>query len=232
MASWQTGGGVAYRIGEFTLNEDTRQLLANAGEVHLSPKAFDLLALLVANRDRAVSKRELQQRLWPSTFVEETNLASLVAEIRRALSDSAAAPRFVRTVYGFGYRFVGEPRVVTAADGTRATLWLIIEGRQIPLPNGVSVIGRAADAAVRVDAPGMSRYHARIRVENGQATLEDLASKNGTHLNGRRLSAPEPLQDGHQIRVGGITLTFRIVSPGSPTDTLLPPVEDSGGAGQ
>jgi DNA-binding winged helix-turn-helix (wHTH) protein len=223
---------VAYRIGEFTLNEDTRQLLANADEVHLSPKAFDLLALLVANRDRAVSKRELQQRLWPSTYVQETNLASLVAEIRRALSDSADTPRFVRTVYGFGYRFIGEPQVMTAADRARATLWLIVEGRQIPLSNGVSIIGRAADAAIRVEAPGMSRHHARIRVEHGQATLEDLASKNGTHLDGRRLSTPEPLEDGQQIRVGGITLTFRIVSPGSPTETLLPPLDDTGGAGQ
>ena len=180
-------------------------------------------------------KGELQQRLWPSTFVEETNLATLVAEIRRALSDSAADPRFVRTVYGFGYRFVGEARVVTAdgrADSSRTTLWLMIEGRQIPLLNGGNVIGRAADAGIRVDAPGMSRHHARIRVENGRATLEDLASKNGTHLNGRRLSTPEPLYDGHQIRVGGITLTFRTVSPGSPTETLLPTVEDSSGADQ
>jgi DNA-binding winged helix-turn-helix (wHTH) protein len=226
---------VVYRIGDFTLDEDTRQLVANGDEVHLSPKAFDLLALLVANRDRAVSKKQLQQRLWPSTFVEETNLASLVAEIRRALSDSAAEPRFVRTVYGFGYRFVGEVRVVTSAgrtDHSRPTLWLIVEGRQIPLLNGANVIGRAADAAIRVDAPGMSRYHARIRVENGQATLEDLASKNGTHLNGRRLSTPEPLHGGDEIRVGGIALTFRTLSAGSPTETLLSPVEGSGGIGQ
>jgi DNA-binding winged helix-turn-helix (wHTH) protein len=214
---------VVYRIGDFTLDPDTRQLLASGGEVHLSPKAFDLLALLVAARHRAVSKKELQQLLWPSTFVEETNLASLVAEIRRALSDSAAAPRFVRTVYGFGYRFVGEARLSATAGSTEAPgsmLWLLVDGRQIPLLNGANVIGRAEDAAIRVEAPGMSRHHARIRVENGRATLEDLASKNGTHLNGRGLSTPEPLKDGDEIRVGGIVLTFRIVSPGSPTETL------------
>jgi DNA-binding winged helix-turn-helix (wHTH) protein len=224
---------VVYRIGDFTLDEETRQLLANGNEVHLSPKGFDLLALLVANRDRAVSKRELQQRLWPSTFVEETNLASLVAEIRRALSDNAASPRFVRTVYGFGYRFVGETRVVTAAGGqpersSRSTLWLIVEGRDIPLLNGANVIGRAADAAIRIDAPGISRYHARIRVEDGRATLEDLASKNGTHLNGRRLSTAEPLHDGAKIRLGGIALTFRVGSPGSPTETLLSSAPETG----
>jgi hypothetical protein len=156
--------------------------------------------------------------------VEETNLASLIAEIRRALSDSAANPKYIRTVYSFGYRFVGEARVVTAASRSgdaRPMLWLIVEGRQIPLLNGANVIGRADDAAIRVDAPGLSRHHARIRVEDGRATLEDLGSKNGTHLDGRRLSTPEPLHDGSEIRVGGVALTFRIVSPASPTETLL-----------
>lgn len=91
------------RFGGFILDHDTRQLLSNGDEIHLSPKAFDRLAMLVANRTRAVSKAELQERLWPSTFVEETNLATLAAEIRRALRDSAANPRFIRTGYAFGY---------------------------------------------------------------------------------------------------------------------------------
>ena len=80
---------VSYRFGRFVLDCDTRQLLRDGSEVHLSPKAFELLAILLANQPRAVSKTELQERLWPSTFVEETNLAGLVAEIRRALGDSA-----------------------------------------------------------------------------------------------------------------------------------------------
>src|SRR5215203_2258159 len=97
--------GVRYRFGAFTLDPDTRQLVSNGDEIHLSPKAFDLLNFLVANRARAVSKAELQERLWPSTFVEETNLATLAAEIRRGLRDSATHPTFLRTIYAFGYRF-------------------------------------------------------------------------------------------------------------------------------
>src|SRR5262249_41748030 len=89
---------LVYRFADFTLDPGTRQLLWNGAEVHLAPKAFDLLVMLAANRARAVSKEELQQRLWPSTFVEETNLATLIAEIRRTLRDSAASPRFVRTI--------------------------------------------------------------------------------------------------------------------------------------
>ena len=76
-------------------------------EIHLSPKSFELLTLLVESRSRAVSREELHQKLWPSSYVLETNLASLVAEIRRALGDSAAHPRYVRTVHRFGYWFIG-----------------------------------------------------------------------------------------------------------------------------
>lgn len=105
-------------------------------ETHLSPKPFDLLMPLVANRARAVSKAGLQQRLWPPTFVEETNLATPAAEIRRAVRDTPADPRFVQTVYGFGYRFVGEVTVDTGSSATvtsRGRLWLTFEGREIPL---------------------------------------------------------------------------------------------------
>jgi len=214
---------VRYRFGGFTLDHDTRQLLSNGDEIHLSPKAFDLLALLVANRDRAVSKAELQQRLWPSTFVEETNLATLAAEIRRALRDSAANPKFVRTVYGFGYRFVGEVTAdvsVTGPEHARARLWLVFERRHIPLLEGVNVIGRAADAAIPIESPGISRYHARIVVTHGEATLEDLGSKNGTHLNGSRITMPRRLTDGNQIGLGAVVMTFRIASQMSPTETV------------
>jgi DNA-binding winged helix-turn-helix (wHTH) protein len=214
---------VRYRFDGFTLDHDTRQLFSAGDEVHLSPKAFELLALLVANRSRAVSKAELQQHLWPSTFVEETNLATLAAEIRRALRDSAASPRFIRTVYAFGYRFVGDVTADATAAGpahVRARLWLAFEGRHIPLLDGVNVIGRAVDAAIPIDAPGVSRHHASIVVADGEATMEDLGSKNGTHVNGSRMAAPRRLSDGDEIRLGTVVLVFRVGSPTSPTETV------------
>lgn len=212
-----------YQFGEFTLDPDTRQLLLNGVEIHLSPKAFDLLAVLVESRARAVSKAELQQRLWPSTFVEETNIATLIAETRRALRDTAAGPKFLRTVYGFGYQFVGDVAVSTGAtrsEESRPTLWLIVERRQFPLMEGINVIGRGDDAAIRIDSPGVSRHHARILVARGEATLEDLGSKNGTDLNGERITARSRISDGDEIRLGAIVLTFRTSSPTSPTETV------------
>jgi DNA-binding winged helix-turn-helix (wHTH) protein len=216
---------VRYRFDDFTLDYATRQLLLNDAEVHLSRKAFELLAFLVEHRSRAVSKGELQQHLWPETFVEETNLATLIAEIRRALGDPAATPRFVRTVYGFGYRFVAEAQAdVPSAPSPipdRTRLFVVFEDREMLLMDGANVIGRAADATIRIDSPGVSRYHARVHVSNRSATLEDAESKNGTHLNGTRISGVAPLADGDTIRLGRVTLTFRIVTPTSSTATVF-----------
>ena len=218
---------VAYRFGRFVLDYDTRQILAEGDEIHLSPKAFELLAILLVNRPRAVSKAELQERLWPSTFVEETNLAGLVAEIRRALHDSASRPVFLRTVYRFGYRVVGEvveTSVARQASPSGATPCLVFENRHVVLMEGVNVIGRAPDATIQCDVTGVSRHHARILVSHGEATLEDLDSKNGTYLQHRRITSAR-LSDGDEIRLGKACLTFRIGPPLGATETVSP---DSG----
>jgi DNA-binding winged helix-turn-helix (wHTH) protein len=98
---------VDIRFGRFTLDERARQLLRGTQPVHLSPKAFDLLALLVRRRPEAIAKAEIHERLWPDTFVSDINLAVLIAEIRAALGEVARHPRFVRTVHRFGYAFSG-----------------------------------------------------------------------------------------------------------------------------
>jgi DNA-binding winged helix-turn-helix (wHTH) protein len=180
-------GCVTYRFAIFTLDGDTRQLLAAGCEIHLSPKAFDLLLLLVANHSRALSKAELQELLWPSTFVGETNLATLVAEIRRALGDSAHGSKYVRTVHRFGYRFVAPAADVwKTQDGPEGgpRIYLKTADRQFRLAFGATIVGRAQDAAVRIEAGGVSRHHARIVVAADGAHVEDLGSKNGTFVDG------------------------------------------------
>jgi len=135
---------VVYRFGAFTLDAGARQLVSTDGELHLSPKAFDLLTMLLANHQRAVSKAELQDRLWPATFVQETNLAGLVAEIRRALRPTDKS-EYVRTVYRFGYRLVGDVTVDAPAAQplpARTTVYLLLERREIFLADGASIIGR------------------------------------------------------------------------------------------
>lgn len=212
------------RFGDFVLDSATRRLLRSGGEVHLSPKAFMLLSLLVENRAKAMSKADLQAALWPSTYVLETNLASLIAELRRALDDSAEDPQFIRTVPRFGYWFVG---VIAAGASASATpdpamvrCWLIWEARQVALAQGENVLGRAPDAHVWIDAAGVSRRHARIRISGSDATVEDLGSKNGTYVRGEQVTAVHPIVDGDQIRLGSIVMTFRVPPPAHSTDTV------------
>jgi len=215
---------VAYEFDEFALDLGTRRLLRSDEEVHLSPKAFDLLSVLIDNRSKALPKAQLLETLWGSTHVAETNLAGLIAELRRALCDSAEAPRYIRTIQRFGYRFVGTLRQ-DAAPGNpgkpTAKYWLLWEKRQIALSEGPNVIGRAGDVEVWVDAIGVSRHHARITIESGTAMLEDLGSTNGTYLRDTRVTAPCRLADGDQIRLGAVTITFRIPGLGDLTETSV-----------
>jgi pSer/pThr/pTyr-binding forkhead associated (FHA) protein len=86
--------------------------------------------------------------------------------------------------------------------------------------NGANVVGRDSEAAIQIDARGVSRQHARILVSGGAATIEDLGSKNGTYVNGRRITAPALLSEGDEIGLGAVSVTFRTASLASPTDTM------------
>jgi hypothetical protein len=189
--------------------------------MHLSPKAFDLLKLLIEKRPLVVSKKELFEQVWPGTYVSDVNLASLIAELRRVLDDQRRPSRFVRTVHGFGYAFCGQiDDDSAAAPPGGENRWVIWEGKEFPLKNGENIIGRGTDAAVRADLPSVSRRHARIVVSPEGATLEDLGSKNGTLLRNVPIEGVVDLADLDEIQVGSVRLTLRIMHGEAPTQTI------------
>jgi DNA-binding winged helix-turn-helix (wHTH) protein len=202
------------RFGGFLLDTDSRQLFREGTEVHLQPKTFELLELLARARPKALSKRHIRGHLWPDTAVGEASLTVAVAELRAALSDDAREPRFVRTVFGFGYAFAAEADAEGAPSPTRTSavaprvLW---EKRVIPLVEGDNVLGRDEGVTVRIDAPGVSRRHACIRVEGERITIEDLGSKNGTYVGEGEaaIAGPTPLADDTRVRLGRVLLVFR-----------------------
>jgi DNA-binding winged helix-turn-helix (wHTH) protein len=215
---------VKIQFAEFTLDLDTRQLLRGASEVRLSPKAFELLAGLAAERPKALSKETLQHLLWPDTFVAEANLSNLVGEIREALGDDRRRSEFIRTLYGFGYAFCGRTTPLAAPDRTsndEPRVWLECETRHMTLAIGEHIVGRDAEAAVRLDALSVSRRHARIIVGAERTILEDCDSKNGTYLRDERVISPVPLGDGDDIRFGSVRATVRIASPFGTTETHM-----------
>jgi hypothetical protein len=202
-------GFVQVRFGEFVFDSSRRELTRRGAVVRLAPKAFDLLHILIEERPRAVHKNELRERLWPDVIVDEANLKNLVGEIRAALGDH----KVLRTVQRFGYAFAAdeppapEPSCVHLLEGDRMHR----------LNDGANVIGRDDSCTIILAFRGVSRHHAKITVEEGRCTLEDLGSKNGTFLNDVRLTAITELHDCDRIRVDRIPLQF--VSSVQPTAT-------------
>lgn len=173
-----------FRFGEFTFDCRSQLLLYRQSERHVSPKARQLLRLLLLNRSRAMSRKELYDELWPATFVCETNLTSLVSELRRALDDGKST-QYVRTIHGFGYVFAAD------ASATRPELipeaLLLCEHQYRPLYYGENSIGRAYDCRIILNGATVSRHHALITIAREEIFLIDLQSKNGTYVNGRKV---------------------------------------------
>jgi len=210
------------RFAEFRFDADTRQLMKDGRDIHISPKAFELLLILIESRPKAVSKADLQAQLWPDAFVTEANLPGLAKELRRALGDDPRRPRFLRTLHGFGYAFAAEVED-EGAHATRpngdTTYWIVADG-QYRLSEGANVLGRDPEANVWVNLPGVSRRHARIVITRGEALLEDLGSTNGTWVGGERVTTATPLGDGDEIRLGPVTVTFRLRRTAASTEVV------------
>jgi len=202
------------RFGDCTLDYDTRELARGGEVVHVEPKAYRLLELLLAGRPKALSKEELQEDLWPNTFVSEKSLARLVEVLRGCLGDKAKEPNLIRTIHGFGYAFSGE---VSPADVSRGPTGggrdfhcrIAWGDREVALPEGESILGRDPAAVVWIDLSSVSRRHARIVVGDGVATIEDLGSRNGTCVEGERIAKPRRLENGDKIKIGAASLLFR-----------------------
>jgi len=206
---------------QFCLDTDCKELLRGGAPVHLTPRAFRLLAILLRERPRAVSKRELLEQVWAGQIVEEANLKTLVLEIRSALQERGGDPGVIRTVYGFGYAFSGVASEGAAVPEAPPLLLVRWEGRDATLAEGSHLIGRRADCTVVIDRPSVSRVHARLLVSRGATTIEDLCSKNGTFVDGRRITAVTELLPRCGIRIGEVDVEVaRLDAGGDSTLTV------------
>jgi DNA-binding winged helix-turn-helix (wHTH) protein len=200
-------------FGECEFDSGRRVLLRHGSVRPLSLKAFQLLEFLLDRRPEAVAKKELLERLWPDSFVSDASLHNLVAEVRAALGDTPRAARYIRTVPRYGYAFLGDARPappVGSRPGPSGARLVSRQGEWL-LAEGSNLVGRDRDCAVRVNSANVSRRHARVVVTAGEATVEDLGSKNGTHVNGQRVKQPVALKESDRIRFGSVTMTYRIL---------------------
>jgi DNA-binding winged helix-turn-helix (wHTH) protein len=216
-----------FRFGEFTLDCGSHLLLRNSEKQHLSPKAQQLLRMLILKRPRAVAREEIYDALWPSTFVSETNMASIVSELRRTLGDDARSAQYIRTVHGFGYAFAGDV-VVTAVAETLPVAFLRCEGQRHLLYEGENLVGRSPDCRVVLDEPTVSRSHAAIIISGDTIFVEDRGSRNGTHINGKKISHARVRRDD-TISFGVIEATItQGISSTAPLPTYIPRRHSSG----
>ena len=212
---------VIRQFADFVFDSARRQVTRATGEpVHLTPKAFELLAILIHEAPRVVQKTEIHERLWPGVFVTEATLVGLVKELRRSLADHDPRSPIIRTSHGVGYAFCA---AVAEAPTHRTTHehWIVGDTGRMPLREGENLIGRDPACCVWLDATGVSRLHARIIVKCETAEVEDLGSKNGTWLQGQPLTSKMPLHDHDSVRIGPVPLTYRFCESGLSTETSV-----------
>jgi len=210
------------RFSRFEFDPQTRRVKFGGEEIHLAPRAFDLLVALLDGAPRVMSKRELHERLWPGGLVADATLAALVKQLRAALGDRDRAAPLIRTVHGVGYALEAPVLRDETSLPARTAHWLTVGRRRLSLVAGDNLIGRDDAAEIRLDDPAVSRRHARIVVSDAGACIEDLGSKNGTSIDGRRVDGdPLPLRDGMKLAFGTLLVTYRESGAGMPTVTQL-----------
>jgi DNA-binding winged helix-turn-helix (wHTH) protein len=218
---------VRIRFADNALDTAARRVFRGGHEVHLSPKAFETLTLLVERRGRVVSKKDLLDLIWPRVFVSDASLARVVTELRQVLGDDPRNPAIIRTVHGYGYQFKAEvteeesnrPEDVTASP---VTCVLISHDKVFALREGEHFAGREPVLSIWLDSPKVSWRHARVAVRGPSTTIEDLGSKNGTHVNGVRILQPTALHAGDEVRIGPFLLVLRLSDSPSRTETEAP----------
>jgi DNA-binding winged helix-turn-helix (wHTH) protein len=213
---------VQVRFSDYNLDTGSRQLFHGAREVHLSPKAFELLKVLVENRPRALSKTELLEKIWPGVYVSDASLARGVSEIREAIGEHSRTDGFVQTVHGYGYRFATAGVVEVPAPGPTQdgpVCWLLGRNLEFRVLDGEHMVGREPGVSIWLDSPKVSRNHAKVIVKGRDVFVEDLGSKNGTFVRGVRIDSTTALTPGDEIQVGPIKLIFRVVEAPGNTET-------------
>ena len=116
-----TSAARRFEFGSYRIDFVERTVIRNGESVHLPPKTFDLLVVLLSSAGHLVGKAELRQRVWPDTFVDDVNMAQHISILRKALRDGESGCRFIETIPRLGYRFVAPVKIVQEATRSDAS---------------------------------------------------------------------------------------------------------------
>jgi len=211
------------QFGACRFDVEARQLVREGREVHLSPKAFELLQLLLTEQPRVLTKRRLMDLLWPDTYVAEVNLSVLVAELRHAVGDRARQSAVIRTHHSIGYSFIAETMDVPVLAPAPSSVLLDLPHQTVSLRPGVSTVGRDEGCDVLINDPTVSRRHASLSVEGALLTVEDLGSKNGTCVDGQRITAPVTVTGAVSVLFGAVVARLHVAGARDTTTLMMRP---------
>ncbi len=201
----------SFNVGGWLIVPSLNRLSKGEDSVQLELKLIEVLVHLVGRAGELVSKRELIDAVWKVEVISDGTLTRAIALLRKALGDDARNPRFIETIPKRGYRFIAPVEFLDVKHSTGLRFKLEAPDGEILLAEGENLIGRDPEATIRIDIGGVSRRHARITVDGADVILEDLGSKNGTYLRGRRVQKPTRLAHGDEIRIGRKVARFQFV---------------------
>jgi DNA-binding winged helix-turn-helix (wHTH) protein len=206
-----------FRVGDWLVEPELGRIERGEDVRRVEPKVMEVLAVLARSAGELLSKAEITDVVWQLPFISDNRLTGVIADLRRALEDDAANPRYVETIPTRGYRLIAPVQWLGGGNATSepahdSSFKLEAADRGYRLREGVTVIGRGTEADLRIDSEWVSRRHARVVVNGRDATIEDLGSKNGTHVNGASVQGAVPLHDGDEIRLGRGVVLLRFVA--------------------
>jgi DNA-binding winged helix-turn-helix (wHTH) protein len=218
---------VCYEFGPYHLDLDRRVLTRSGEIISLTPKAADILGILINNAGQLVEKEALLKEVWPDTFVEEANLTQNIFMLRRALGDDRAGPKYIETVTRRGYRFIATVRAVDP-NGTEAKT---VDALQGPLTSGVAVnrvlviavlpfVNATGDGDLEYLAEGvtdsvinkLSRI-SKLRVMSRSAIFRYKTQDFDPQEAGKQLGATAVLVGKIKARPGSILIEVELVDP-------------------
>ncbi|HKG99044.1 MAG TPA: winged helix-turn-helix domain-containing protein, partial [Pyrinomonadaceae bacterium] len=209
---------LTYEFGPYRFNPGERVLKCADNTISLTPKAIDILLLLVTNAGQLVEKDELLKEVWPDTFVEESNLSQNIFILRRALGDERAGPKYIETVVRRGYRFVAPVRVVGGNGNHDNEMLAPVEVSQCPVVAVLPFINATTDLSVEYLADGvtdniinnLSRV-SKLRVMSRSAVLRYRLKEFDPQQIGIQLGATAVLVGKINSRPSGIAISVELV---------------------
>jgi adenylate cyclase len=124
-----------YRINQFVLDTDRFELSENSAQIQVEPQVIELLVLLIENRNRMVSKEEINEKVWKGRVVSEATLSSRIKIARRVLGDDGRRQQFIRTIHKKGFSFVASVELEQTGPNQNSDL-AVSKMRDKPLENG------------------------------------------------------------------------------------------------